>query len=90
MKQTLNSIVFINNLPTLDLHGFDYISAKVAINDFIRDNQVMKNAFLVIIHGIGSGIVKKATIETLRQNKIVLDFKTYMYNNGCTIVQINV
>lgn len=88
MKQTLNSIIFIDNLPKLDLHGYDSMSAKVAINDFIRDNRVMKNQFIVIVHGIGSGIIRKATIETLRKNKLVLDFKSYMYNNGCTIVQI--
>lgn len=88
MKQTLNSIIFIENLPKLDLHGYDSMSAKVAINDFIRDNKVMKNQFIVIVHGIGSGIIRKATIETLKNNKLVLDFKSYMYNNGCTIVQI--
>lgn len=90
MKQTLNNIIFIDNLPTLDLHGYDSMSAKLAINDFIHDNKVMKNQFIVIIHGIGSGIIRKATIDTLKNNKLVLDYKLYMYNNGCTIVQINV
>lgn len=90
MKQTLNNIIFIDNLPTLDLHGYDSMGAKVAINDFIHDNKVMKNQFIVIIHGIGSGIIRKATIDTLKNNKLVLDYKLYMYNNGCTIVQINV
>lgn len=90
MNQTLNNIIFIDNLPTLDLHGYDSMSAKVAINDFIHDNNVMKNQFIVIIHGIGSGIIRKATIDTLRSNKLVLDYKLYMYNEGCTIVQINV
>lgn len=88
MKKTLDSIVFINNLPTLDLHGYDSDSARVAINDFIRDNITMKNEFLVIVHGIGSGIIRQVTIDTLNKNKKVLDFKSYMYNNGCTIVQI--
>lgn len=88
MKQTLNSIIFIENLPTLDLHGYDSTSARVAINDFIRDNKIMKNQFIVIVHGIGSGIIRKTTIETLKKNKLVLDYKNYMYNNGCTIVQI--
>lgn len=88
MKQTLNSIIFIENLPTLDLHGYDSMSAKVAINDFIRDNKVMKNQFIVIVHGIGTGIIRRATIDTLKRNKSVADYKSYMYNNGCTIVQI--
>lgn len=88
MKKTLDSIVFINNLPTLDLHGYDSDSARVAINDFIKDNIIMKNEFLVIVHGIGSGIIRHVTMDTLNKNKRVLDFKSYMYNNGCTIVQI--
>lgn len=88
MKKTLDSVIFINNLPTLDLHGYDSDSARVSINDFIRDNITMKNEFLVIVHGIGSGIIRQVTIDTLNKNKKVLDFKSYMYNNGCTIVQI--
>lgn len=90
MKSTLDSVIFIDNLPTLDLHGYDMASAKVAVDDFIRDNLIMKNAILVIIHGIGSGVIKKVTLDTLKQNKNVIDFKQYMYNSGCTIVQINV
>ena len=40
---SLNEIIFIDNLPTLDLHGFDLETARVAINDFIIDNLKMKN-----------------------------------------------
>lgn len=90
MKQSLNSIIFIDNLPTLDLHGYDALSASVAIDDFVRDNIAMKNTFLVIVHGIGKGVIKRVTIEALRRNRNVIDFKQYMYNSGCTIVQINV
>ena len=34
--------IFINNLPQLDLHGYDRESARVAINDFIKDS-IRKN-----------------------------------------------
>ena len=34
----LSDIIFINNLPNLDLHGYDRETARVAINDFINDN----------------------------------------------------
>lgn len=88
MNQTLNSIIFIDKLPTLDLHGYDSMSAKVATNDFIRDNKVMKNPFVVIIHGVGTGVIRKTVHEVLKKNKLVKDYKIYMYNNGCTIVQI--
>ena len=71
----LNDIIFIDNLPSLDLHGFDRETARVAINDFINDNIKLKNKFIVIIHGIGSGILKDTTHLTLKKNKNVLEFK---------------
>ncbi|MCI8778068.1 MAG: hypothetical protein HFI87_02855 [Bacilli bacterium] len=85
----LDQIIFINNLPTIDLHGFDSETARVAINDFINDNYKMQNNFIVIIHGIGKGIIKKITFETLKKNRKILEFKSYYYNNGCTIAKID-
>ena len=85
----LNDIIFINNLPTLDLHGFDRQTAKVAIDDFINDNIKMKNSFIVIIHGIGSGILKDTTKKSLAINKKVIEYKIYPFNVGCTIAKID-
>ena len=34
---TLNDVVFIDNLPSLDLHGFDRVTAHMMINDFIKE-----------------------------------------------------
>lgn len=85
----LSDIIFINNLPTLDLHGFDRQTAKVAIDDFINDNVKMKNSFIVIVHGIGSGILKEATQKTLAINKKVIEYKIYSFNVGCTIAKID-
>ena len=84
----IEQLVFIDNLPKLDLHGFDRETARVAVNDFIKDNQVMKNSFINIVHGIGSGILRKTVHEQLRKNKAVLDYKTYYFNQGCTILKI--
>ena len=85
---TLDNIVFIDHLPKLDLHGYDRESARVAINEFVEDNYKMKQEVFLIVHGIGSGVVKNATHETLRKNKKVLEYKTYYYNQGCTLVRI--
>jgi len=85
----LDSVIFVDNLPKLDLHGYDRDTARVMINDFISDNIKMGNECVTIIHGIGSGIIKKVTHDTLRRNKKVLDFKTYYYNQGCTIVLLS-
>jgi len=86
----LNEMIFINNYPKLDLHGYDRDSARVAINDFINDNHKMKKELLTIVHGIGSGVVKEETRKILQKNPLVIDFKIYNFNEGCTIVQIKV
>lgn len=88
--KSLNEVVFVDSLPKLDLHGYDRECARVAINDFIRDNQKQKIEVFTIVHGIGSGILRKATIETLQKNKQVLEFKQYYYNLGCMLVRIKV
>ena len=86
----INDIIFIDNLPKLDLHGLTKNEANVYINDFIKDNIKLKNEFVVIIHGIGSGILRCQTKETLQNNKNVLEFKTYYYNQGCTLVKLQI
>lgn len=85
---TLDSVIFPDSLPTIDLHGLDRETARVYINDFIKDNQKLKNEFISIVHGNGSGILKSMTRETLSKNKDVIEFKSYYYNRGMTIVKI--
>ena len=85
---TLDDVVFIDNLPKIDLHGMDRETARVAINDFIKENYKLKNSIFCIIHGIGSGILRTTTSDVLRSNKKVLEYKTYYYNQGSTIVRI--
>lgn len=84
----IEDIIFIDNLPKLDLHGYDRETARVAVNDFVKDNKKLKQKFINIVHGIGSGILKNSVHEQLRKNKDVLDYKTFYYNQGCTIVKI--
>ena len=86
----LNSILFLERYPKLDLHGYDRETARVAVNDFIRDNLHMKQEFCLIIHGIGTGVLRKMTHETLRKNKDVLQYQIQYFNPGCTIVQIKI
>lgn len=85
----LNDLIFIDNLPSIDLHGLDRDTSRVLINDFIRDNYKLKNKFVVIIHGNGKEILKKTTSKVLKENKLVKDYKIFPYNVGCTIAQID-
>ena len=75
-------------LPTIDLHGYDRDYARIMINDFIEEQYKLKNNKVVIIHGNGTGIIKKTTQETLRKNKKVESYKIDNFNTGMTIVSI--
>lgn len=78
-----------NQLPQLDLHGIDRDYARILINDFIRDNYVLQIEKVIIIHGIGTGITRKTTQETLKKNKLVVDYKIDNFNPGMTVVKID-
>jgi len=82
--------IFLSRYPSIDLHGFDRDSARMAVNDFVNENLFLKNEIIVIIHGIGTGIVKKEVHEALRVNKRVLEYKTDNFNSGCTIVKLDI
>ena len=81
-------IELYSNLPTIDLHGIDRDYARILINEFISDNYKIKNQKVIIIHGNGSGIIKKTTQETLKNNRLVDDYKIDNFNSGMTIVTI--
>jgi len=80
--------IFLNRYPSIDLHGYDRDSARVAVNDFVDENVFLRKDTIVIIHGIGTGIVKKEVHEALRVNKKVIEYKTDNFNSGCTIVKL--
>ncbi len=84
----LNEILFTSSLPTLDLHGYDTGYATIKINEFIKDNFIMGNVNVAIIHGIGSGIIKRLTHDVLKRNNYVEDFQIFRDNVGCTIVEL--
>ena len=81
-------ISLYNNLPSIDLHGIDREYARILINDFVRDNYIAKTYKITIVHGNGTGVIKKTTQETLKQNKYVEDYKIDNFNAGMTIVTL--
>lgn len=80
--------LFLDRLPKIDLHGFDRDSARVMVDDFVNEAYLMGYGEIVIIHGIGSGVVKNAVQETLGKNKLVLNYHIDGVNNGCTVVSV--
>ena len=47
------------NIPRLDLHGKTSFEMIVLVDGFIKENKAMKNYLIGIIHGKGSGILKR-------------------------------
>ena len=80
----------INNYPSLDLHGEYTESALILVREFINDNIILKNEFIVIIHGIGKDILRKSIHEYLKKDKNVLSYKQDFFNMGSTIVKLKI
>lgn len=80
--------IFLDMLPSIDLHGYDREGARVAVSDFILENKILNNKEILIIHGIGEGIVKEAVHRELSRNKGVLEYKLANSNIGCTVVKL--
>ena len=80
--------IFLDRYPHVDLHGVDRDSAKMMTNDFVKENVILGNDTICIIHGIGQGIVKEACHEALKSNKDVISYKTDNFNQGVTVVKI--
>jgi len=82
-------LIDVNKLPTLDLHGESSDISRIYINDFINDNIKLKNKYIAIVHGKGSGVLRKTTHDTLKNNKNVIEYKICYFNEGMTLVKIN-
>ena len=81
-------MILYSQIPTLDMHGFDRDYARVMINDFIRDQHTLKVKKVIIVHGIGTGILRKTTSQVLKKNKFVKDYKLDNFNSGQTLVDL--
>lgn len=70
----------------LDLHGETREIARILIEEFIRDSIKMGEEKVKIIHGIGTGVLKKEVQKVLRNNKNVEKSYIDFFNIGQTIV----
>ena len=81
-------IPLYSQLPSIDLHGYDRDYARILINEFIDDQYKLKQENIIIVHGNGSGILKKMTQDVLKKNKYVKEYKIDNFNSGMTIVTL--
>ena len=73
-------------MPKLDLHGEIVSMVEVLVNDFIKENILLKNKSVLIIHGKSTNILTKEVHKVLKKNKNVFDFYLDNWNLGQTIV----
>lgn len=79
-----------SNIPSIDLHGEVSDIALTLVKEFIFDNYRLRKKQIIIIHGIGSGILKKVVHQELRKNPYVNDYKLDFFNVGSTIVELKI
>lgn len=89
MRKNINSYMpLTSNIASIDLHGEDRKTAELLVRQFINDQIKMKAEKIIIIHGIGTGILKKQVHEVLRHDKRVEKYYIDFFNVGCTIVEL--
>ena len=81
---------FTCRFPHIDIHGETSTTCIAVINSFIKDNLHLKNKNLIIIHGKGSGVLKKTTHEYLKKHKSVRKYYIDGMNDGQTIVELDI
>lgn len=79
---------FTNNLPHFDIHGYDRNGGVAMVMNFIDNCVRVGHKRIVVVHGKGEGILKKATHEYLKRDKRVLDYRLNNYNDGETIITL--
>lgn len=62
--------------------------ARILVREFLLDNYKMQNEEVLIIHGIGTGILRREVHSLLAKEKIVEQYKLDNFNSGCTIVKL--
>lgn len=78
----------LNKYPKIDVHGETTETVVFVVQDFIKDNYKMKNKYIVVIHGKGSGALKRKVHEILKQDKLVSNFELDAMNIGQTLIEL--
>ena len=80
--------IVTSKTPKLDLHGEISSMVKVLVDDFIKENVLLKNEVVLIIHGKSTNILTKQVHLVLSENKNVEFYKIDNWNLGQTIVYL--
>lgn len=74
--------------PTIDMHGEYASTAYTIVDQFIKDNIKLNNKHIIIIHGKGTGALKKEVHNILKNHPFVAKYSLDSENLGQTIVEL--
>lgn len=83
-------ILPLTKYPKLDVHGETRDTVYTTIKNFIFDNIKLKNQVIVIVHGKGQGVLKEEIHFRLKGMKEVKSYHLDSWNQGVTIVELNI
>lgn len=83
-------ILPLDKYPNLDVHGETRDTIYTVLKEFINDNIKLRNSVIVIVHGKGQGILKREIHCYLKQMKEVKTYHLHYWNQGATIVELNI
>ena len=81
--------MILSNYPKIDLHGFDRDYASIMVKDFIKDNYILGNKSIVIIHGKGTGALREEIQKFLKATPGVAAIKDediQLGGSGVTVI----
>ncbi len=79
-----------NFYPKIDLHGEYAVTAYTVVHNFLSEQIKLKQPYVIIIHGKGTGKLKEEVHHILKQDKRVIAYQLDPENLGQTIVQLKI
>ena len=77
--------------PELDIRGLETLEAESVVENYLDAARLAKLGTVTIIHGKGTGALRKAVHELLRRSKIVKSFRLGNFGEGeagVTVVEL--
>ena len=68
-------MIVTSKTPVLDLHNEIGDMVEVIVDRFIKDNFLLRNDVVIIIHGKSGHVVRDETHRVLKNNKYVKSFR---------------
>lgn len=82
LERTKRELKMTATSPEIDLRGMDALEAEAVLANFL-DTAFLANLEQVrIIHGKGTGVLRKTVRELLKRNKHVKDYRLGVYGEG--------